>query len=125
MTCIAEYMTKVPHSIKPNSSVLDAKKRMFELSVTHLPVLSGGKTIGILSERDILYLKALESVDLATVKVGDAMTPDPISVQSDQSLKEACRIMRENKVGSILIMNEQKLAGIFTYNDALEYLANH
>ena len=125
MKKIADYMTKVPHSIEPHASVKDAKKKMYELSVTHMPVLSGGKIVGILSERDILYLKGLESVDLALVKVVDAMTDEPVIVNQDQPLNEVCALMVEKKIGSVLINDDQeKLTGIFTYTDALKTLAS-
>ena len=124
MKLVADCMTKIPHSIEPNCSVKEAKKRMYDMAVTHMPVLSGGKIIGILSERDILYLKGLETVDLGAVKVGDAMTNEPVIVPSDRPLSEVCTLMVKERIGSILVSGDDgKLAGIFTYTDALKTLA--
>ncbi|SMF79867.1 CBS domain-containing protein [Pseudobacteriovorax antillogorgiicola] len=124
MTQISEYMTKVPHSIEPNCTVQDAKERMYELGVTHLPVMSGGKVIGILSERDILYLKGMNAIDISQVKVGHTMTEEPVTVLEDQDLKSVCSLMVEKKIGSTLVQGKDgKLSGIFTYTDALKALA--
>lgn len=124
MKTVYDSMTKVPHSIEPHSSVDQAKKRMYELKVTHMPVLSGGKIIGLLSERDILYLKGLESVDLRDVKVCDAMIEEPVVVDQHNPLTEVCALMVERRVGSVLVQDKQeKLVGIFTDVDALKELA--
>ena len=123
MKKISEYMTKLPHSIEPHSSVETAKKRMYDLKVTHLPVLAGGKIVGLLSERDFLYLKGLESVDLSEVKVGDAMIPEPVVVKPERNLSDVCQEMLDNRIGSVLVEQDQGLVGIFTDVDALKVLA--
>ena len=122
---ISKYMTAMPHSIEPNETLEAAKKRMDEHRIRHLPVLSGGKVVGILTERDVNLLATFKGVDLRHSKVDDAMIYDPYCVDPGDYVDTVCAYMAENKIGSVLVQQKTngKLVGIFTYVDALRCLA--
>jgi acetoin utilization protein AcuB len=115
-------MTTLPHTIGADASLLKAEKMMNEYRVRHLPVLSGGQLVGILSDRDIKLVESFKDVDPGTFKVEDAFTPDPFSVSVDASLGEVCREMTAKKFGCALVIDNKKLVGIFTWIDALQAL---
>ncbi len=120
---IDKYMTPMPHSIEPSQSLEDARKLMGKLEVRHLPVLSGGRIVGLLSERDLTYIRTLPGVDKQELKVKDAMVYEPIMVDQQESLQEVSKRMAEQHIGSVLVCNSQKkLLGIFSYVDALKVL---
>lgn len=117
------YMTPMPHSIEPSQSLEDARKLMGKLEVRHLPVLSGGRIVGLLSERDLTYIRTLPGVEKQDLKVKDAMVYEPIMVDQRESLQEVSRRMADQHIGSVLVCNSQKkLLGIFSYIDALKVL---
>jgi acetoin utilization protein AcuB len=121
---IKKYMTPMPHTIGPDQSIAFAKKTMRDLNVRHLPVRSGGKLIGILSERDIDLLASFKDIDLDHAQVKDAMTFDPYVANPDTLLDEVCIRMAEKKIGSALIAQDNgTLVGIFTYIDALRAIS--
>lgn len=121
---IAKYMTKMPHSIEPHQMAQFAKKKMNELGCHHLPVLSERKIIGVLSERDLLYLESFEGVDMSKTPVVEAMIEDPLMVREDELLSDVAAKMLEDKVGSVLVTPDgERLSGIFTSTDALKILA--
>ena len=122
---ISKYMTPMPHSIEPHESLEVAKKRMDENNFRHLPVLSGGKVAGLLSERDVSLLATFKGVDMRHSKVSDAMMFDPFCADPSDLVDDVCAHMAENKIGSALIVQKSngKLVGIFTYIDALRCLA--
>lgn len=117
---IAPYMTKLPFTIGADQSLLKAEKLMDYLKVRHLPVLDAGKLVGILSDRDIKLVESFKDVDPDHIKVSEAYTEDPYIVSSDTPIIEVCAQMAQKKFGSVLVVDDHKLVGIFTWVDALQ-----
>jgi acetoin utilization protein AcuB len=120
---IQKYMTTSPHSIGVEQTLSRALAMMQEHHIRHLPVLHGGKLVGILTERDLRLVESLAGVDPATVKVEDAMATVVYSVAPDASLDEVVGTMGEHKYGSAVVMQNQKVVGIFTTVDVCRALA--
>lgn len=116
---LGKYMSTAPHTVGAEVTLDRASKMMNELRVRHLPVLAGGKLIGILTDRDIQMVETFKDVDPAQVKVEDAFTPDPYITNPDAKLDEVCDTMASHKYSSVLVVDNQKLVGIFTWVDAL------
>jgi acetoin utilization protein AcuB len=117
---IKKFMTTTPHTIGADQTLDHAKKLMHELSIRHLPVLNAGAVIGIISERDISFLQSFKDIDLKNEKVEQAMTLEPVTVNAEALLDVVCREMAEKKIGSVLVKENNKLVGIFTWIDALK-----
>ena len=117
---IKDYMTPSPHTIGAAKSLAYAEKKMHELGVRHLPVLKGGELVGILSDRDIKFVEAMDDMSPEEITVEQAASDEPYSVQLDATLKDVCSVMAEKKYGSVLVMEGVKLVGIFTWIDALK-----
>jgi len=116
-------MTEAPHTITYDQNLKYAIDKMQELGVRHLPVLQAGKLFGILSERDIRFLESFEKVDPKELKVEDACTEGPYTVETDSQLSDVCATMADRKIGSALVLEGGKLVGIFTWVDALKVIA--
>lgn len=115
-------MTPAPHSIGRDQPLSLAQERMRGWGIRHLPVLDGGKLVGILSQRDALLIETLRDIDPARVSVEDAMTSDVYLAGPDTPLIEVASAMAEHKYGCVVIMDGPHLAGIFTTVDALRTL---
>ena len=63
---------------------------------------------------------SFKGVDLKHEKVSEAMTTEPVMVDAETLLDEICREMAEKKIGSVLVQDNHKLVGIFTWVDALK-----
>jgi acetoin utilization protein AcuB len=116
---IAKYMTTLPQTIGADQTLAKADKMMTELRVRHLPVLSGGQLVGILTDRDVRLVESFSDVDPETVTVEEAYTPQPYIASPDSSLAEVCEHMSAHKYGCALVCDNKKLVGIFTWVDAL------
>jgi acetoin utilization protein AcuB len=88
-------------------------------------VLEGGKLAGILSQRDALLVETLRDVDPATTAVEEAMTTDVYVVAPDTPLEEVAGAMADHKYGCAVVVDEDRVVGIFTTVDALRALVNH
>jgi acetoin utilization protein AcuB len=120
---IADRMTKMPHSIGTEQSLSTAHDVMRSHDIRHLPVLHGGKLIGILSQRDLHLVETFRDVDARQVRVEEAMTQDVYAVPPKTPLKEVAFEMAARKLGSAVVVDGIKVVGVFTTVDALEALA--
>jgi len=120
---IQKYMTTQPHSIGRDQKMSAAHKMMREHRFRHLPVLTGGRLVGVLSDRDLHLIETLRDVDPDQVPVEDAMTNDPYTVSPDSPLDEVVATMAEHKYGCAVVMQNNKLVGIFTTVDACRAFA--
>lgn len=121
---VQKYMTTSPHTIGKDQSLAHAHAILKEHRIRHLPVLDGGALVGMLTERDLALIESLSSVDPSGLKVEDAMTPQPFSVHPDSPLDQVAQEMAEKRYGSAVVVNNNKVVGIFTAVDAMSALAD-
>lgn len=120
---IQKFMTTAPHTIGADQTLSKAHAMMREHSIRHLPVLSGGKLVGVLTDRDLRLVESLKDVDPAKLMVEEAMTSDVFVVEPDMSLDEVVGTMGSKKIGSVVVMQNQKVVGIFTTVDVCRAFA--
>lgn len=120
---IQKFMTTTPHSIGKDQTLARAHDVMRSHKIRHLPVLEGGKLVGIVTERDLHLIETLRDVDPSSVTVEDAMSQHVYAVDPDTSLDVVAESLAEHKYGSAVIMQNGKVVGIFTTNDACRALA--
>jgi len=120
---IADRMTKTPHLIGSEQTMKTAHDLMRTYEIRHLPVLHGGKLIGLISQRDLHLVESLPGVDPDTVRVEEAMTQDVYAVPPKTPLKQVITEMASRKLGSAVVVEGTKVVGVFTTVDALELLA--
>ena len=116
-------MTTQPHSIGRDQTMETAHRTMREHHFRHLPVLTGGVLVGLLSDRDLNLIETLRDVDPKKVLVEEAMTSSPYTVAPDAPLDEVVATMAEHKYGCAVVMQNTKLVGIFTTVDACRAFA--
>jgi acetoin utilization protein AcuB len=119
---IHRFMTPTPHTISTRQTLAEAHQTMRERGVRHLPVVSDGKLVGVVSQRDLYLLETLRGVDVGREMVEEAMSDEPFVVAPDASLDEVAEAMANRKHGSALVVESATLVGIFTSTDALRAL---
>lgn len=114
---IQKFMTTAPHTIGAEQTLSRAHDVMHEHSIRHLPVLEGGRLVGVVTDRDLKLVESLKDVDPKTLRVDEAMTTDVVSVAPDMTLDEVVTTMGSRKIGCVVVMQNQKVVGIFTTVD--------
>jgi acetoin utilization protein AcuB len=122
VTFVRDYMTADPICIGQGETVRAAHKLMRAHGVRHLPVLEGARLVGVVSQRDLYLLETLGRVDADREPVSQAMSDPPFTVEADTPLAQVVSAMRVQKLGSAVVLDGGRLAGIFTTNDALRAL---
>lgn len=122
---IIAFMTPFPYSIDVDAPLEDAHKLMREHRFRHLPVTSEGKTVGILTDRDIKLVLGPDfgNPDERQLRVRDAYVEKACIVPASASVAAVARTMAENRIGSAIVTKNDKLVGIFTVTDACRALA--
>jgi acetoin utilization protein AcuB len=110
-------MTTSPVSIGSDQTLAKASEIMHEHKIRHLPVLSGGRLLGMLTDRDVHLIESMAGVDPKKVNVEDAMSTAVYSVAPDAPLDEVVATMGAKKYGSAVVMQNAHVVGIFTTVD--------
>ena len=124
---VRERMSTQPVTIAADVPITEALRVMRQNQVRRLPVLdAGGKLVGIVSEKDLLYASPSPATSLSIyemhymlsrLKVTELMTPDPITITPDVLLEEAAIIMADSKIGGLPVVEDGNLMGIITETD--------
>lgn len=121
---VSDMMTKKLETIKESSSIQDAAKRMRDTNVSSLVVVdSEGKSLGIITERDIVRKACVHDVSTSKVTNKEIMSPKLITIDSDSSASTAVDIMLLNNIRHLLVVdkdNARKPIGMITPLDLKE-----
>ncbi len=130
---------RVRHIMQKKLVTISASERLSTVEdimtlghVRHMPVVQGGKLVGVVSERDLLRasLSVLSEhrdeerrAFLHVVEIGRIMSTPPIVVDPDSSIDEAALTMAEKKIGCLPVLRGDDLVGMVTETDVLRWVA--
>lgn len=115
---ISEILTPDVETVSPNDDLVTAADLMRDLDVGSVPVCAGDKLVGMLTDRDIVVRAVALSLDPEDTEVQEIMSPDPVAVFVDQEAQDAARIMKENKIRRLPVLNrDNQLVGIIALGD--------
>jgi acetoin utilization protein AcuB len=121
---IGSFMTKSPVLVDRTTTMARALRTMEDQGFRHLPILDGDRLVGCVSERELKIVENMRGVDSALCIVGDFILGPPYSVAPDASLRDVCRTMADKKYGSAVVVEGERVVGVFTTTDALRALAS-
>ncbi len=132
MTKVRRWMTPSPMTIEDSASIVEAIHKLKEKNIRRLPVMRGGKLVGVVTEKmlkDFTPSKAT-SLDtwevhylLARTPVTAAMNPKPHKVRPDDEIALVAKLMEDRKLNGVLVVDEKgDLVGILTTSNCLEAL---
>jgi acetoin utilization protein AcuB len=124
---VRERMSTRPVTVTAGTPITEALRIMRQGHVRRLPVLDDqGKLVGIVSEKDLIYAAPSLGTSLSIYEVhyylsrllvSELMTQEVITVAPDTPLEEAARIMADNKIGGLPVLEAGNLVGIITETD--------
>lgn len=114
---IDAYMTRNPATVGQRQMMDSAHRIMRENNIRHLPVVDGERLVGLVTDGDLHLLESLDDVDPKRVSVNEAMTHEPYRVTADTPLQRVVTEMARKKYSSALVVDGEKVIGIFTAVD--------
>ncbi len=128
---VRDWMSANPHTIGPKTSLHDAHKLMRERHVRRLLVVENDKLIGIVTQGDVQSAEPSSATSLsifelnyllAKLTIDEIMTRNPITVQAAATVRDAAKLMLDNTIGGLPVMDGEKLVGIITESDIFRVL---
>ena len=129
---VGERMTRNPVTITEDTSIDDALHLMRERKVRRFPIMdTAGHLVGIISDKDLLHAAPSPASTLsvyemhyllAKLTVKKVMSSPVITISPDVPLEDAARIMADNKIGGLPVLDGDKLVGIITETDIFKIL---
>jgi CBS domain-containing protein len=115
---VKDLMNNHVESVLPNSTVLQAAKKMRDLNVGIIPVINeSGNIEGLLTDRDIVVRVLADELNPSNTSVREVMTADIQFCSENSSIEEAAKIMERHKIRRILVKNDGKITGIISLGD--------
>jgi len=108
------------YTIDPDTSIVDAVKKMADKKVGALVVLNAGKVVGIITEQDFTRRVILKDLDSEKTQVKDVMTKHIACIQPEQATNEGLAVMTEKRVRHLPVMENDELIGIVSIGDLVK-----
>lgn len=115
-----DIMIKEVHTISPSDLIAAAKLKMMRSNVGGLPVVDGGKLVGIITHRDIL----LAGGEALGLKVEELMSKDLKIAEPNTPLTEIVKIMADEGYQRIPVVQNGKLIGLVTQSSIIRAVAD-
>jgi len=116
---LLEAMTPFPFFVEAGADLEDARSLFATHPFRHLPVKDDGRTIGVVTPRDLLLAGRMTPAP----KLGEICDGDFLAVDVHRPLAEVLATMAERGVDCALVLKHDQLVGIFTTTDACRLLA--
>jgi CBS domain-containing protein len=129
---VRDLMQREVATLKAGESLGLAEDIMQLGRIRHLPVLSGGVVVGIVSQRDLYragmscmlqFRRSVEREWLACIPVRAVMTTSVITVAPDDTIHDAVELMLRHRIGCVPVVEHGKLVGLVSETDCLRQLA--
>lgn len=113
--------SKPMYVVRTGQKLTEVVKVMAEHKVGAVPVLDKDDRLrGIFSERDLLTRCVASGLDLSKTNVDEVMTKKVILMEADDSYEECLRIMKQQSIRHIPVINGDKLVGMASMRDLME-----
>jgi CBS domain-containing protein len=119
---IRQLMTVKPRTVKTGDSIVDAAKLMKGEDTGIAPIVDGDRLVGVLTDRDIAIRVVAEGRDPLSTKVEEIASQNLVTVDPQQDLDEALRLMAQHQVRRLPVVEEDgKLVGIVAQADVARH----
>ena len=127
MLLVRDSMVREVITVSPGTTAAEALKLCRERGIRHLPVLDGGRMVGLISDRDLrLATPALgdpnRAAALEKIRVGDEMSREITTADPEDPIEQAAMAMHERKIGCLPVVEGDELVGILTASDVMTAL---
>jgi CBS domain-containing protein len=114
---IRDLMSSNPRTVSSDSSVIEAARMMRDEDVGLVPVVDGDRLVGTVTDRDITIRVVAEQKDPQSTQVREVASTDLVTIDPQQDLSEALRLMAQHQVRRLPVVEQGRLVGIVAQAD--------
>ncbi|TMM48217.1 CBS domain-containing protein [Qipengyuania marisflavi] len=103
-----------------DTAMRDAVTLLAEKRIGALPIMEGGRVVGIFSERDVIYCLAAKGAGCLDGPVGNVMTSPPITIARDTSLLQALSLMTKRRIRHLPVVDGDTMCGFISIGDLVK-----
>src|SRR5581483_1295652 len=119
---ILEHKGSAVWTVSPDNTVFEAIQLMSEKNVGALLVTERGRLIGIVSERDYTRKVALKGKTSKDLRVREIISGEVVSVTPQHTVEECLRLMTENRVRHLPVLDGETLMGVVSIGDLVNWI---
>lgn len=125
---VERWMKANPITVGPQDSFRHAMNLIRQRGIRHLPVVEGGRLVGIVTDRDVRQASPSAATSLEVhelhyllekIKIRDIMTSEVVTAMPEMPIEAAARLMLTHRIGSLPVLRGMALVGIITETDIL------
>ena len=105
----------------PQETVRDAAERLADNRIGAMPVLEGGRVIGIFSERDLLYCISEHGDGALDLLIGEVMTAPPITAEPSSTVRDALEVMTLRRIRHLPVLDGDRLVAFVSIGDLVKH----
>lgn len=118
MPAISQIMTADPRSADIGDSLQTVSQAMDSGDFGSVPVLDGGKLVGVVTDRDIAVRGVAKGLGADTA-ISEVMSKQPVCVGPDCELSEAAELMQAKQIRRLYVVEDEKLVGVAALADVV------
>ena len=109
---VRELMTKQPATVKPDATLGEVATLMKQEDCGSIPVVEGGRLVGIVTDRDIVVRGIAAGKDPKSQRVSEVMSADPVTIGPNDDVSDAETVMGARQIRRLPVVEDGKLVGI-------------
>ncbi len=114
---VREIMAESPVTLPPDTTAADAARRMRDDDIGDVIVADADNVLGIVTDRDLVLRVLADGRDPQRTLLAEIFSGELVSVEPDASIDDAARLMRENAVRRLPVLENGKLVGVVSIGD--------
>jgi len=117
MVLVRDVMTKNPKVVRRDTSVQEIVATMNSFDISSVIVVQEERPVGIVTHKDIVSKVVQPRIPPDALKAIEIMSTPVVTISEDASIEEAARLMSRKRIKKLVVISNEKLAGIITSTD--------
>ncbi len=122
MTTARDLMTAPAECLSSSDTLADAARQLAKHDVGSMPVVDGGRLVGVLTDRDIVVSGLAKGLDANSATVGEVATSDVVTVNAGDDAAAVAKVLAEKQIRRVPVVDGDEVVGVIAQADVARKL---